>query len=452
MPTEFIMPKVDMDQEKATIISWNKAEGDEVKQDETVLVVETDKVAIDITAPATGKLVDIRFKDGDVVPVATVIAYVLGKGETMADIPGKAAPIVEAKTAETPKAEASKTPAAASPVALRAAQELGVNINDVPTSSGRISREDVELYAKSLKAAPQQTLGEEGKVAATPAARRLAREAGIALNTLSGSGPHGRVQAQDVVAPVVPAVQAKPAAPAMAASTGERQAKVVPLTSMRQKIADRLQASFRDIPHIFMTVEADVTRLEDARKRLNEIAARQGTGKVSLTAMLVKVIAWALERNPYLNASLIDQNIHLWEDVNVGVATALDEGLIVPVVRNANRQPLRQISESITDLSKRAREGKLALSEIKGGTFTLTNLGMFDIPQFNAVINPPESAILAAGSVVRKPVVVDEYDSIEVRPIITLTLSADHRIVDGVVAARFLNDLVEAIESPETML
>ena len=450
MPTEFIMPKVDMDQEKATIISWNKAEGDEIKQDETVLVVETDKVAIDITAPATGKLVDIRFKDGDVVPVATVIAYVLGKGETMADIPGKAAPAAQAKTAEAPKAEAAKTPAAASPVALRAAQELGVNINDVPASSGRISREDVEQYAKSLKPAPQQPQAEEGKVAATPAARRLAQEAGIALNTLSGSGPRGRVQAQDVVAPTVTAV--KPAAPAVPVSVGERQARVIPLSSMRQKIADRLQASFRDIPHIFLTVEADVTRLEDARKRLNEIAARQGTGKVSLTAMLVKVIAWALERNPYLNASLIDQNIHLWEDINVGVATALDEGLIVPVVRNANSQPLRQISENISDLSKRAREGKLGLSEIKGGTFTLTNLGMFDIPQFNAVINPPECAILAAGSVVRKPVVVDEYDSIEVRPIISLTLSADHRIVDGVVAARFLNDLVEAIESPETML
>lgn len=450
MPTEFIMPKVDMDQEKATIISWNKAEGDEIKQDETVLVVETDKVAIDVTAPATGKLVDIRFKEGDVVPVATVIAYVLGKGETMADIPGKAAPAATAKPAEAPKAETAKAPAAASPVAIRAAQELGVNINDVPASSGRISREDVEQYAKSLKTAPQQPQAETGKVAATPAARRLAREAGIALETLAGSGPHGRVQAQDVVAPAAATV--KPAAPAVPLSPGERQSKVVPLTSMRQKIADRLQASFRDIPHIFLTVEADVTRLEDARKRLNEIAARQGTGKVSLTAMLVKVIAWALERNPYLNASLIGENIHLWEDVNVGVATALDEGLIVPVVRNANKLPLRQISESISDLSKRAREGKLALSEIKGGTFTITNLGMYDIPQFNAVINPPECAILAAGSVVRKPVVVDEYDSIEVRPIISLTLSADHRIVDGVVAARFLNDLVEGIESPETML
>jgi len=450
MPTEFIMPKVDMDQEKATIISWNKAEGDEVKQDETVLVVETDKVAIDVTAPATGKLVDIRFKEGDVVPVATVIAYVLGKGETMADIPGRTAATVAPKPVETPKAEAAKAPAAASPVAIRAAQELGVNINDVPASSGRISREDVEQYAESLKAAPQQPLPETGKVAATPAARRLAREAGIALETLAGSGPHGRVQAQDVVAPVPAA--ARPAAPVAAVSTGERQAKVVPLTSMRQKIADRLQASFRDIPHIFLTVEADVTRLEDARKRLNEIAARQGNSKVSLTAMLVKVIAWGLERNPYLNASLVGQNIHLWEDINVGVATALDEGLIVPVVHNANKLPLRQISESITDLSKRAREGKLALSEIKGGTFTITNLGMFDIPQFNAVINPPECAILAAGSVVRKPVVVDEFDSIEVRPIISLTLSADHRIVDGVVAARFLNDLVEGIESPETML
>ncbi len=455
MPTPFIMPKVDMDQEKATIISWSKAEGDEVKQDETVLVVETDKIAIDVTAPATGKLVDIRFKEGDVVPVATVIAYVLGKGETLADIPDKASPTVAISTAAAAPTEPAKPAANASPIAIKAAQELGVDINAVPASGSRISREDVELFAKNQsKETMTQFQATSGKVAATPSARRLANEAGIALNNLTGSGPRGRIQAHDVTAQIAlqPATSSPAAQPVSATSSGERTAKIIPLSTMRQKIADRLQASFRDIPHIFLTVKADVTRLEDARSRLNEIAARQSQGKVTLTAMLVKVIAWALERNPYLNSSLVDQNIHLWEDVNVGIAAALEEGLIVPVVRNANRLSIRQISEEITGLSQRAREGKLGLNEVKSGTFTLTNLGMFGIPQFNAVINPPECAILAAGAVVRKPVVIDEMDTVEVRPIISLTLSADHRIVDGVVAARFLNDLVQAIESPETML
>lgn len=454
MPTPFIMPKVDMDQEKATIISWSKAEGDEVKQDETVLVVETDKIAIDVTAPATGKLVDIRFKEGDVVPVATVIAYVLGKGETLADIPEKAGPAAKTSTAAAAPTEPAKPAANASPVAIKAAQELGVDIHAVPASGSRISREDVEQFAKNQsKETKTQAQVVSGKVAATPSARRLAQEAGIALDDLKGSGPRSRIQAQDVTAQTgSPQLAKASSTQASTVSVGDRNAKVVALSNMRQKIADRLQASFRDIPHIFLTVEADVTRMEDARSRLNEIAVRQSQGKVTLTAMLVKVIAWALERNPYLNSSLVDQNIHLWEDVNVGVAAALEEGLIVPVVRNANRLSIRQISEEITGLSQRAREGKLGLSEVKGGTFTLTNLGMFGIPQFNAVINPPECAILAAGAVVRKPVVVDEKDTLEVRPIISLTLSADHRIVDGVVAARFLNDVVQAIESPETML
>ncbi len=450
MPIPFIMPKVDMDQEKATIISWNKAEGDEIKQDETVLVVETDKVAIDVTAPATGTLVDVRFKEGDVVPVATVIAYVLTKGETMKDIPGHiATTAMESQTVPPTAADTPKVAASASPVALKVAQELGIDINEIPAPTGRISREDVENFAKSVKDKSETTAS--GKIAATPAARRLAHEAGIALSTLAGSGPHGRLQAKDVIKPVEqPVVQTAPQTTIV--STGERPAKVIPLTNMRQKIAERLQASFRDIPHIFLTVEADVTRLEDARKRLNEIAARQSENKISLTAMLVKVIAWALERNPYMNSSLVEKNVHLWEEINIGVATALDDGLIVPVIHNANHLSIRQISDAITDLSKRAREGKLSLGEIKSGTFTISNLGMYNIPHFTAVINPPECGILAAGAIVRKPVVVDEHDTVAVRPIITLTLSADHRIVDGVVAARFLNDMVQAIESPETML
>jgi pyruvate dehydrogenase E2 component (dihydrolipoamide acetyltransferase) len=463
MPTPFIMPKVDMDQEKATIISWSKVEGESVKQDETVLVVETEKVAIDIPAPASGILAGIKFKAGDVVPVATVIAYILTRGESYADLPGKAA--AAEKVSAHPghmavpappneiKSPAEPLPAAAvvSPVALRVARDLGIDLNKVPSTNGRITRADVENHAASLKAPGQLAASEisSERIAATPAARRLARETGIDLAGLAGSGPNGRIQAEDVKVippPAVSAVMPKPVGDAV------RPAEIIPLTGMRLKIAEKLQASFQDSPHISLTVEADVTHLEEVRGRMNALAARQGAGKISLTVLLVKVIAWALERNPYLNSSLLDQSIRLWQDVNVGVATALDNGLIVPVIHNTNKLSIRQIADCLADLTQRAKQGKLSVSDVQRGTFTLSNLGMYGIRQFRAVINPPESAILAAGAVVRKPVVVDERDTVEVRPILSLTLAADHRVVDGVVAARFLVDLVQGVENPDILL
>ena len=456
MPVPFIMPKVDMDQEKATIISWSKQDGDFVKQEETVLVVETEKVAIDIPAPATGTLAGIRFQAGAVVPVATVIAFILKPGESLADLPGNAVPAAPVPTAApvpaAPAAAPSPAPAAAAqapsaqpatPIAARIAREHGLDLSQVPAAGDRIRREDVERYlASQAPASAPAEPAPAGKVAATPAARRLAREAGIPLETLTGSGPRGRIQAGDIRA--VPA-------PAPAAET-ERQAEIIPLVGMRKTIAGRMQASFQEAPHIALTVEVDVTRLEAARQHMNQLAARAGDGKVSLTACLVKVIAWALERHPYINASLIDEQIYLWKDINIGVATALKEGLIVPVIHQANTLAISQIAEKLSDLSTRARENKLTLADVARGTFTVSNLGMFGIRQFRAVVNPPESAILAVGAVVRKPVVIDAQDTVTVRPIVSLTLAADHRVIDGVVAAQFLADLVEGIEFPETLL
>ncbi len=485
MPIAFIMPKVDMDQEKATIISWLKNEGDFIKMDETVLVVETEKVAIDITAPATGTLVGIRFKDGDVVPIAQVIAYILKEGESTNDLPVNAAPPAQPVVIPinpTPAAPAPQTLEAAqtaviptsvpgqvmthtaTPIAMRIAKEMGIDISQVPSSSERITREDLERFIQSraqapdLKIAPYEGQDYAAKISATPAARRLARETGIELGSITGSGPQGRIQATDVVstsratAPVTTSATAMPERPAISAPNPERPAQIVPLAGMRLKIAQRLQASFQESPHIALTVEADVTRLEAARSHMNTIATREKTGKISLTALLVKVVAWALERNPYINASLIDNQIYLWQDVNIGVATALEDGLIVPVIHKTSRLSVRQIADALGDLSARARAGRLALSDVQRGTFTISNLGMFGVQQFRAVINPPESAILAVGAVVRKPIVVDEQDTVAVRPIVTLTIAADHRVIDGVIAARFLADLVQGIEFPETLL
>jgi pyruvate dehydrogenase E2 component (dihydrolipoamide acetyltransferase) len=213
-----------------------------------------------------------------------------------------------------------------------------------------------------------------------------------------------------------------------------------------------MQTSFQTAPHIFLTVNVDVSNFEEKRKGLNSSIEEDTDANISLTAMLIRHIAQALVDHPYLNASLIDEDIYLWREVNIGLATAIDEGLIVPVIHNANQLGVIEINTRIKELARKAREGKLQLEDVHGGTFTLSNLGMFGIDQFQAIINPPESAILAVGRVIRKPVVVDDQDSVEVRPRMSLTLSADHRVIDGVTAARFLNDLVQAIESPDSLL
>jgi pyruvate dehydrogenase E2 component (dihydrolipoamide acetyltransferase) len=441
MPVPFIMPKFDMDQEKATIISWAKQEGEFVKFEETVLTVETDKVAIDVPAPATGTLARISYKDGEVVPVTTVIAYILKEGETLADLP-KAYTTAAVPLPSPAAVESTVTPIAiasvpATPVAARMAKEEGVDLSKVAASGEKITRRDVEGYLASHKAASRV------EVAATPAARRVAREHGVLLEAVAGTGPRGRVQAADVSA----VAQSTPVT-----SINGRRADVVELTGIRQTIAERMQASFRTSPHIALTIEVDVTALENVRIHLNHIAQTRGGAKISMTALLVKIAAWALERNRYVNASLIDGKIHLWKDVNIGVATAIENGLIVPVLHGANRLSVSQLASALQELTTRAREGKLGLPDVQHGTFTISNLGMYGIKQFRAIINPPESAILAVGTVVRKPVVINEQDEVAVRPMMSITLSADHRVIDGVVAAQFLQDLAQAIEMPEALL
>lgn len=440
MPVPFIMPKFDMDQEKATIISWSKQEGDLIQFDETVLTVETEKVAIDVPAPATGTLAHILFKDGDVVPVTKVIAYILKEGETLADLPQEDSPppLSKPEVAPVPQTvtSASAAPVHATPVAIRMAKEEGIDLSKVSTSGDRITREDVERFIASQKSAGRVT------VAATPAARRVASERGVALETVAGSGPRGRVQSADVLA----------AKQVTASVSHEREAEVIPLTGIRRTIAERMQKSFQESPHIALTVDVDMTEAENIRKRFNAQAEKRGQPRVTVTALIIKVVAWALVRNPYLNASFNGDSISVWKDVNIGVAAAAPQGLVVPVLKGADRLGISEINARLTELAERARENKLKLEDVQGGTFTISNLGMFGIRQFRAIINPPESAILAVGSVVRKPIVIDEQDRVEVRPIMSLTLSADHRVVDGIVAARFLSDLATGLEAPGMLL
>ncbi len=416
MATPFLMPKVEMTQESATIVQWRKNEGDIVEKGEPVLVVETDKVTFDIEAPASGILAGVRATPGQQVKVTELIAYILEPGESL---PTEAGP---------------QQAASATPVAQRLAAAHGLDLSTVSGTGpgGRITRADVEAVLQRVQGEPTRSA-----VRATPAARRLARERGVDLAAVPGTGPRGRVQAVDV--------------PVSTSTRAESVEKVIPLAGMRRTIAERMTQSYQSTPHIALTTRVDMSRFEEARARLNAWAQVQGGAHVSVTAMLLMVVARTLKRHPWLNSSLREDGIHLLSEINIGVAVALPEGLIVPVVQQADRKSLAQIAAEVRDLTSRAREGRLLPADVAGGTFTVSNLGPFGVEEFTAIINPRQTAILAVGAT-RKGITVTADDQMVVRPLMAMTLCVDHRVVDGAVAARFLADLAEAVHDPALLL
>jgi pyruvate dehydrogenase E2 component (dihydrolipoamide acetyltransferase) len=436
MPTPFIMPKMDMDQEYVTIINWLKKEGEWIKKGEPVIEVETDKIASEIEAPESGILASILYHENEEAPVTKVVAYILKEGESLDSVPSPAKgaePVAQASSPVSERTEAAESAVRATPLAKKVSADLGVPLDQVTPSGSKVTRKDVEAFADGRK----DEVIPRVSVPATPAARSLAAQRGVSLEEVVGSGPRGRVQAKDVPTET---------------SIPETTVTTIPLVGKRKRIAERLTASYQSTPHIYLTVEVDMTAAENARKRINRIARKDEQPTVSMTAFLAKIVAWALSRNPKLNASLQTDRIELLEDINVGIATAIDDGLIVPVIHGTDKLPLREISERLSYLTKQARDGALTAAEVSGGTFTISNLGMYGISSFTAIINPPQSAILAVGGLVRKPVVIDENDTVAVRPMMNLTLGADHRVVDGADAALFMVDLVKAMESPEFIL
>lgn len=442
MPKPFIMPKMDMDQEQVTINEWLKKEGEFVEKGEPVVVIETDKITSEVEAPASGKLARILYQENETAPVTKVVAYILEEGETEADLPPEPEADIEepqVKEDRTPKPEMKKS---ATPVAQRMAEAEGIDLDTVQTSGEKITKEDIQAYL-----ADRQKVQPRVETPATPAARRIAEEERVDLHQVQGSGPRGRVQASDVSA-----FAAQKAPQPITTSKKVAVGESLELSTMRKRIAERLTTSYQTTPHIFLTVEVDMSQSEESRKRLNSLAVKQGLQEISLTAYLVRVVAWCLKRHPYLNASLQDDQIKFWEDINIGVATALEDGLIVPVIHHADQITTSEINEQLRTLTQRARSGELTREEIQGGTFTISNLGMYGIHSFTAIINPPQSGILAVGTMKRRPIVIDKQDTIEIRPMMMLTLSADHRIVDGAVAANFLANLVNVLETPELLI
>jgi pyruvate dehydrogenase E2 component (dihydrolipoamide acetyltransferase) len=442
MATEMIMPKVDMDQETGTVVEWLKGNGQQVEEGETILVIETDKIAIDVEAPGTGTLDGISANPGEVIPIGTVIAYILAEGENLPDQPAEPIETAEEPSLPDPPAASGDKEVSATPVARKMAEAHGIDLSAVNASGtgGKVTKEDVQAVV-SRAGKPV----DPHDIYATPAARRTARLEGLNLGLIQGSGPGGRIQLADVKNYQTSKPQiTKPTGPQTQA--GES----IPLIGMRRKIAERLTESYQSIPHIQFTVRVDMSNFIKARNDYNELALTRGDEKVSVTAMLVKLVAMVLADHPWLNSSLSDDKIFLHEDINIGLAVALDEGLIVPVVKNADQKGISVIAVESNDLIKRAREKNLTSADVKGGTFTITNLGPFGVEQFNAIINPPEAGILAVGATIPEVVALPE-GAIATRPMMRLTLSADHRIVDGAVAAGFIGDLKTTLENPNLM-
>ena len=390
MAISVVMPALELTQETGKLVAWRKKEGERVTKGEPLLEVETDKAVVEIEAPGEGILVGIRALEGAVIPVGQIIAWIV--------MPGEEAP------ADGPALRAEGLGA---PTARRAA--------GVETRTSNEAR------------------GTEAKL--SPKARRLAREQGIDIDRLHGSGPSGEILASDVLA----------AAESKASAGG-----VEPLSSIARLMAERTTQSWTSVPHFFVLREVDATVLVEARERLGAKVERAKGVRLTHTDLLIALVARTLARHPRMNASWNGDGIRNNRDVNIGVAMAVEGGVVAPAIQNADTADLGEIAVQRRDLAERAKANKLRPTDISGATFTLSNLGMYGVDAFTAIINRPQAGILAVGRIADRIVPVDGQPGI--RPMMTLTLSCDHRVVDGVRAAEFLNDLAKSIGDAGNLL
>ncbi len=401
------MPKLGFDMQEGQLVRWLRKEGETVQKGDVLAEIETDKATVEVEAPVGGVVRRLLVEEGAVVPIGEPIAIVGTADEDVdALLPSRPAPTPESTPAPPPSPASPPSPA----------------------------RETVS------QAAPPPP---RGRVKASPLARRIARERGLDLTQLRGTGPGGRIVRRDVEAALaegaIPAVSPPEALPV---TEGDQ---VIPLSRLRQIIGRRMVAARRDVPHFYVTYEYRMDALLEARRRIN--ASLEGTGeKLSVNDFLVKAVALTLREFPNLNASLDGENVVRHGEINIGNAVAVPEGLLTVVCRRADRKSLRQISHEVREMAARAREGKVRPEDIEGSTFSISNLGMFGVEHFVAIINPPEAAILAVGAARQVPLVED--GRVVVGWTMKATLSVDHRISDGAEAAQFMQALAKYIEDP----
>ena len=434
MPHEVIMPVLGMNQDTGTLLRWLRREGETVAVGDPVMEIATDKITVEIESPADGVLAGLSAAEGEEVPVGHAVAWVLGPGESVpADtrVASAAQPAPATEDRPVQPSPTAGTPAA-SPVARRLAAELGIDLDEVQSTGSRITKADVERHHAAGQAQGQ------GPVLASPKARRMARERGLDLAAIAGRGPGGAVLAADVAGHVPVARDVAGLSPADAVELDPGR--------MWQVMARRLAESWQTVPHFYLSRTVDATQLLAWRDALR----RQGREDVTLSDLLLRITAVSLCDHPRLNASWRDGRIHLHPQVNIGMAVAVEDGLLVPVFHAADTLSLSELADRRHHLVQAARSGRLTLPEMTGGTFSITNLGMFDVEEFKAIVNPPEAAILAIGAIHEAVVAVQGEPA--VRSVFNLTLSCDHRAVDGALAARFLATLHERMETPMLLL
>lgn len=393
MATAVILPKLDEAMLTGKIVKWLRKEGDWVEKGEGIVEIETEKVTFEVEAEESGILSKVMAEVGDEVSVGTIIAFILQQGEEAPEIPE---PVIVAKGEEQ------------------------VEVLEAPRE------------AQAIKA--------------SPVARKIAQEHNIDIATVKGTGPAGRIVREDVLRAVEESkvVAAQP----VREELGLAEEQMAPLSSMRKVIARRMTESFQS-PHFYLTVEVETQELGKTAKQLMPLIENKIGIRLTITDLIIRMVAKALEDNPSMNCAYVDGSVKLFKRIDIGLVTAVEGGLVVPVIRQANKKSLEEIAQARAELVQRARDGKLSMAEMRGSTFTISNLGMFEIDQFSAILQPPEAAILAVGRIADKAVVRD--GQIVIRPMMTLTLSIDHRILDGVIGSQFLQSLKNYIENPVIM-
>lgn len=436
MATNVIMPALGIMQETGKLLQWLKAEGEAVTQGELLMMIETDKATMEIEAPASGVLTQVTASVGDDVPVGQVIALIVGAAEA-APPPVQAAPAPV--VAAHPDSSATEK-VAASPLARRIAEENSIDLVNVTHTGDRIEKADIIAYLEQ-KASKETAPSSARLLAASPKARSAAKEHNVDIANLTGSGPDGAVLVADVLgaAKQAPAQVAAPPSDATAA-------QVVKPSTIWRIMADRTTQSWTTVPHFYLTREVNASRLITWRER----AQKRFTEKITYTDLLVRLVSTAIVEHPRLNAMWKDGAIHMNPDVNIGLAVAVEDGLVVPVIQRAQTLSIAGIARQRVELVARSQSGKLRPSDISNGTFTISNLGMFGVDSFNAIVNPPQSAILAVGRIAQRVVAIDDRPAVQ--SMMTLTLSCDHRAVDGARGAQFLQTLADMIEEPLGLL
>lgn len=449
MAEVIIMPKLGFNMDEGELVSWHKSVGDTVTKGELFFEINTDKTTMPIEATADGTVLKICVEEGETVEVFTPIAVVGAPGEDAEA--ALAAGVATANVDGTVGSEAEDTmDKAAEGISAESQQQAEaketVDIKDLkltPKAKRMIKEENIDPASlKDIKGTGYQGGITAKDIKASPLARKIAEKKGVDLASVEGTGVNGKIMKEDVE---------KAAMAAPAAGTEEKKIlSTKPYKGVRKIIGDKLAESKFTAPHLYFTDAVDTTNLTAFRKQMNEVSER----KITVSDLLVYAASKALQKFPGINVSLVDGNIITYKSTNIGVAVAGDNGLIVPVIKNVQEKTLTAVSEENRDLVDRAKEGHLKPEEYSGGTFSISNLGMFGIGNFTAIINPPEAAILSVSSVRKTPVVIEEdgEDKIVIRPMMNIQLSVDHRLIDGLLASQFVEYMKELLENPLKIL